>query len=143
PHGIDEAVAADTNRDGRTDLVVSLDPSITTLIRNAEGDFEPLGPFEIGMRALRLEAHDLDLDGAPEIIAAGRSEPGGLVFARNDGNGAFNEIIQPIGEIEAGGATAVDLNGDGLLDAVVTDGRGNSVIPIIATGDFTYRRESG
>jgi len=137
-----EAIAiADLNHDGIPDLVIADagSPSgMYVLIGKGGGQFAtPV--YYSSPSASTLMLIDVNHDGVPDIVGMSESSytPGVFVLL-GKGDGTF----QPSHGFLAGhllaGMAAGDFNGDGNIDIVVSDRRGNAVLLLPGNGDGTF-----
>ncbi|MEQ8763414.1 MAG: VCBS repeat-containing protein [Planctomycetota bacterium] len=128
PYSFQVAVA-DLDRDGRDEIAVADGWSGTVEIFSAT---QKTDEIDLGLTAARIEAADLDGDGAPDLVAlaAGGQQP--IAIRLNDGQGGF-----PLsGARTAGGGwnQAIDLgtfdvDADGDQDLVTTEAYGGPFVP--------------
>lgn len=133
-------LAADVNRDGRLDLIAGEEPDMVHVYPGL-GDltFAPRTTTIVGWFPYGGVAADFNGDTLPEIVVAARYgtnfnpqvnvlvNVGGVLFARTD----IPMRHRPTS------AAAGELNGDGLMDLVVST-RGIDVDPQIPDGGFAY-----
>lgn len=117
-------LAGDLDRDGRTDLVYASAEGRVTLLPGTEGRL--LGPpyttdVPGGITAAVLV--DLNSDEQEDLVLAGWN---GVNVLANNGM-----RMRPVGAYQAGGSpsdvTAADLDGDGVVDLIVTNNASNDV----------------
>jgi hypothetical protein len=140
--------AGDLNGDGNTDLVVGNVAyganSISVLLGNGNGTFQPQRTIAVGTEPRSVTIADVNRDGKPDVIVAGYVHPGlaalvGVLLG--NGNGTF----QPERTYFAGNVPvdvlAADLNGDGRPDLVVvnTDFGPTSSYVLLGNGDGTFQ----
>jgi hypothetical protein len=142
--GFTNLAAGDVNNDGWPDVILSSDDisRIYVLLNNQHGGFTessffsgvPLanfGPTEVLLA-------DLAGNGVLDIVAASIYGGGAAVYLGN-GKGGFGdqEQLSPQNFTDSASAIAVgDLNGDGKLDIIVTQGGGGSTLGIyLGKGD--------
>jgi hypothetical protein len=134
-----EAVAAaDLNGDGIPDIITansgnySYDRTVSVLLGNGDGTFQPSQSFQVGPDPFALAVADLTGDGIPDIITA--SNNGTVSVLLGNGNGTF----QPPQTLPVGpGADAVavaDLTGDGRLDIITANYSSNTVSVLLGNG---------
>ena len=152
--------AADVNRDGHPDLIAALRPGdptqpgvIAVALGNGDGTFQSPAMIPVGYPLLAqsisnlsvtgMSAGDLNADGVPDIaVAVTVNFAGNLAILLGKGDGTFGApTLTPI-------ATAppqivlTDLNGDGKLDAVMTDCCGLAEASfLLGNGDGTFQAE--
>lgn len=113
--------ASDFSGDGNIDLAILTESFISFYLGNGTGGFtrsdEKL--FLSRSRGKYLEAHDLDNDGIPDLIAVGT---GTVNLYLNRGNLSFDRISFSMGnEFSGRYITACDLDGNGLKDIIFSD----------------------
>ena len=110
--------AADFNRDGRVDLVVSSNAGealISVLLQDASGEFSE-AVYRVARSLNMITTADLDGDGAADIVAL---DTLGLVILVNSGTGTFRDPVS-IGVSRGHSLSTGDLDGDGAADVVVS-----------------------
>lgn len=150
----EDIVVADVSGDGKLDLVVSsqcLDSScdqgaISVLLGNGDGTFQAAQTYSSGgYGANTLTLGDVNSDGILDVLVANdcaigsgclegfqSSSNGILGVLVGNGNGTF-QPAQTYNTGGWGGSTVVagDLTGDGELDAVVSDGCGDTCVGVV------------
>lgn len=138
----DVLLAADLNRDGRSDVVgASRHGAITVLLAPA------LAPvlYEAGHTPGALAVVDVNSDSIPDVLTAGK-EPaaaGGtssirLRRGRADGTLAESTVVRTLPATRD--LVADDIDGDGRVDLLVTaaDGKQESIVMLRGNGDGTF-----
>lgn len=144
--GVSFGVSADFNNDGKLDIVSS-STTATTLVftkGNGDGTLAPpvtSGPFNlIPNRPGRWMAQgDFNRDGKADIAFTGALTPGGpleLLISLGDGTGKFLPATAA-GIANATSVATADLNGDGKIDLISTNGT-TSVAVILGAGNGTF-----
>jgi hypothetical protein len=133
--------AADFNRDGIGDLVVTYPSSSTAYFLPGLGDgtFGPESLVATSVYALRLA--DFNHDGLPDLLVDGASATSYFqaLLGRGDGTFAAAPAVSPG---DSFGPIAVDVNGDGFDDVLTnTFGEGytpNSILVYLGTGNGSF-----
>jgi hypothetical protein len=137
--GPDGIVAADLNRDGNTDLVVSNNnfqsPSVLSVfLGNSDGTLQPVVNYPAGSGPAGMAIADFNGDGNLDVAAANTgSSDVSLFYGNGDGT------LQPARSLTfAAGSLPIwvaagDFNGDGAMDAVVVLDYANEVAILLNT----------
>lgn len=135
--------AADVNGDGKADLLISNGDSdtVSVLLGIGNGTFLPQLTFATGRLPRQVVAGDVNGDGELDLIVANGNGVSVSVLLGN-GDGTFQDQIT----FAAGGSvgntkfmSVADLDRDGNLDIVITDGNANTVNVLIGNGDGSFQ----
>lgn len=121
PFGI---AAADMNRDGRQDLVLSCrgSASISVLLNAGGGTFLAAQTSPAGGGPFAVALGDLDGDGLPDAAVPNSAtderivDDGVATLALSDGRGGLPRLLRLAAPLVPFGVAVADLNGDGRLD---------------------------
>lgn len=111
---------ADINNDGYMDVISSgadlSTRSVSVRLGNGDGTLRSLVSYNAtGAQSWDIEARDINGDGNLDLIDAGT---GGIDVRFGDGSGAFGAATRYAMEDTSRGLTIIDVNNDGILDAV-------------------------
>jgi hypothetical protein len=131
----------DFNGDGRLDLVVPNinDNTVSILLGNGEGTFQPAVPYPVGNRPGAVAVGDFNGDGKLDLAVANRFD-GTVSLLLGNGDGMFTAASGSpfaVGSIPSSLAVG-DFNGDGKLDLAVSNSGGNTVSVLLGNGDGTF-----
>jgi uncharacterized protein (TIGR03437 family) len=147
-------VVGDFNGDGMADVAIPVNtlvpggsPGVTVLLANGNGTFRKAVNYDTGGLPMSLALADFNGDGNIDIAAINSDGTIGLLLGNPDGT------FQRAAKYRAGvpssteigittylypvGMTAIDFNGDGLTDIVLTNRLGLTVL--LGNGDGTFK----
>jgi len=149
---VGQGVITDLNGDGKADYVVSSGQNggANIFFGNGNGTLQTPGTF-LPNAAASVAVADVNGDGRPDLLM-GNSAVGsqGLFVYLNSGGGVFSAptlyAIPGFASGFTGGCSVAvaDINGDGILDAVLTNTNSNSIAVLLGNGTggfgapFTY-----
>src|SRR5262249_17348402 len=117
--------------DGAPDLVIAdnelpaqRDGRIRVLLNNGNGTFAPAAIYLQPIHPRDVKLRDLNGDGYPDLLMGpnGNFAPYHFATALNRGDGTFVPgIVTPVNSCGEGSIDAFDLEGNGLLDVVLTE----------------------
>jgi hypothetical protein len=127
-------LAADLSGDGIPDLVVAHASGsfVTVMLGTGAGLGQPR-TYPSGVGPSALATGDFDLDGSPDLLVLGAAVPSATVLI-NAGDGSFEAHVSIALDFAPEAAELGDIDGDGLLDAVVT-GRATATSFGVLLGD--------
>src|ERR1700730_3803564 len=159
-------VVGDFNADGKPDVAVAnfnIDQltngdSVSVLMGNGDGTFQPAVDYVVGTRPIALVIADLDGNGTADIAVANNSD-NTISVLLGKGDGTFQTPRTYPSGVGPHSVAAADFNGDGKLDLAIancpvsvlgvlspfecppagTDGPG-SISVLLGNGDGTFQR---
>lgn len=135
PHSI---ASGDVDRDGNLDVLTANGGgnSVTVFLGAGDGDFQL--PVHYGQPGYKITLALGDIDGDADLdVVSGIP----IKFLLNQGDGTYvPSEHEPDARAEM--VTTADLNGDGALDVVGTDGVSNFTVVLINKGDGTFAEPS-
>jgi Calx-beta domain/FG-GAP-like repeat/FG-GAP repeat len=145
---LNQVIAADFNKDGKTDVAVAATISqpfshvVSVSLSNGDGTFAAPNNVNVSSFAaepVSIAAGDFNNDGNPDIIVVSR-QAGGVAVLLGDGAGNFS--LSPGGTPSIGtsfdAVAAGDFNNDSLTDAVVTDSTRQRVLVLLSAGGGVF-----
>jgi Bacterial Ig-like domain (group 3)/FG-GAP-like repeat len=144
PNGTPYAIAVgDFNEDGNTDLVVTnsvggSSDTVSILLGNGEGTFQPQQTYSVGFGAQGVAVGDFNYDGSADLAVTNDRDNTVSVLLGN-GDGTFqSQVTYAVGNQPSSISTA-DFNGDGQTDLVMSNLGDNSVSVLLGNGDGTFQ----
>jgi hypothetical protein len=154
---VDALAVADVNGDRKPDVIAGLQGfqgnpvtpggTLGVLLGNGRGRFGPAVTTTTGMLMPRAFAiADLNRDGKPDLVVndqvdlndnGGGADHAAVVVYAGNGAGAFTQAHEyDLSELGSSPLSLVDVNGDGIRDAVVVLNSGFDVLPGDGAGGF-------
>ena len=114
-------IAADLNGDGKLDLAGTGVTSVSVMLNNGTGIFQPKIDYPAGGQTQDLAAGDFNGDGKTDLAVTINSPTISLSLLTGNGNGTFNAPITfpNTSGFDSPAIVATDLNKDGKLDVVL------------------------
>jgi len=124
---VDSAVVADVNGDGKPDLIMA-GGAVIVLLGNGDGTFQSAKIYSPlpNTITLALTVADVNGDGKLDVVTANFNHcancSSSVGVMLGNGDGSFrSSVTYDSGGVFADGVAVVDVNGDGKLDAVVSN----------------------
>ena len=132
----EDLVLADLDSNGRLDLVITnlLNASISVLLANNDGTYQPAVDYSVGQFPEGSAVGDFNADGIPDIAVLNEVDTSVSILLGN-GNGTLQSALEfPTFVVPFDSRIfAVDVTGDSILDIVTGNGL---VVPGIGDGTF-------
>ena len=137
---------ADLNGDNVPDVVIASNDAnrgITVMLNDGQGNFDLTyygTAFGTGTGVWSVAIADVNADGAPDLVVASAAGGGIIAVLLNDGTGQFAPAdASPFSSgTDSRFVALFDTNGDGLLDAVVSNYSVNRISVLEGNGDGTF-----
>jgi hypothetical protein len=135
--GPQRVASADFNGDGNADIAVlnSGDGSLSILISNGDGTFQPPRTTVIAVSPRAMAVGDVNGDGFPDVITDDLNNVLHVLLGNGDGTFQAASTIQ---NAVAAGIAIGDFNGDGKADLAAADFSGDRVVLHLGKGDGTF-----
>ena len=134
---------ADVNADGTPDILCG-GQSITVLLGNGDGTFQPAALYAAPGGSRNVVAADVDGDGVMDLLAAAiTNQDGEVEVLRGNGDGTFAKGVGYPGTPCLYAIAVADFNRDGRVDVVTStdgatcDGNGDIAL-LLGNGDGTF-----
>src|SRR5262249_44124427 len=137
-------VLGDLNGDGLLDLAVVVGNAVSVLLGNGDGTFQNARSFTTGFWPRSVALGDLNGDGLLDLAVANYgaypSFTGSVSVLLGYCEGAFQNARQFPAGIRSQSVAVRDLNGDGLLDLIVTNEVPNGTVSVLlGNGDGSFQ----
>jgi len=133
----------DVNGDGKLDLVVTNDGSVSVLLGTGQGSFQSPVQYSTGTRfGTSVALGDVNGDGKLDLLFVnshlmGSVYHGVVSVLLGNGDGTFRvPVLYDLGPFGAGPLAVADLNGDGKTDVAVVNSSGLAILPGNGNGTF-------
>jgi len=134
-----DVAITDLDQDGRPDLIVtnSASNTISVLLGNGDGTFQPHSDFTTGRRPGSLAIGDLNLDGWTDVVTSNEKASTVSVLLGH-GDGTFGPKADLGTRRDLRCVRLGDLNGDGKLDLATSNSAHDSIEIRFRNGDGTF-----
>ncbi len=140
--GVRGLVTADLDGDGRADLAMAADDSVSVVLQGADGQLGPAVDHVIGLSlGVEIIVADVDADGDADLVTThlnffGDSEA--LSVLLNDGLGGFSVASRLSGGSLPRATTVADIDADGAADILSGDANAGTFSVFYGHGDGTF-----
>jgi hypothetical protein len=135
-------LSADFNGDGKLDLAVANGITVSILLGNGDGTFQPQVVYQVGVTPVGIVAADFNGDGKLDLAVANYWN-NTLSILLGNGDGTFTgTAANPATGKGPSGIAVGDFNGDGKLDLAVTNYSDNTVSILLGNGDGTFEAQT-
>jgi len=142
-NGLNTAVAADFNHDGKLDLAITVARNqLVILLGNGDGTFQTPMITAVAGQPYGIAGADVNGDGFIDlVVTCQHSNNVAVLLGKGDGS-FLTPVYYPAGSYPQYVAVD-DLNGDGKPDLAVSDSSSNTITVLLGNGDGTFASGSG
>jgi len=144
------SLLADVNRDGRPDLITTLQsgtyPNFTITaylnLNNGDGTFKPATTLQLGVNSTNILVADMNGDGKPDLILEGTDSTNttDIAISLGNGDGTFAKpLLTALLDTVSNGLAVGDFNGDGKMDVASLSYNNNYSGIYFGNGDGTLK----
>jgi len=139
------AVAKDLNGDGKIDLAVTSSSGISILLGKGDGTFQAHVDYMSPASPAALAVADFNGDKIPDLVVTHNGVPWSVTLLQGNGDGSFqSEKIIPLSLPDGAAGSqiaALDLNGDGKADLILTVVSQSGAVILLGNGDGTFHAD--
>jgi hypothetical protein len=136
-------VVADLDGDGDADLATggwfSGPPTVLVLFGKGSGSFGARRAYRIARYPTAITVADVDADGDPDLVAAGRDRAGSISVLVNRGDGRFDHVGTYASGAKVTAMAAGDVNQDGTVDLVTAHDSRRQLMVQLGEGAGRFR----
>ena len=145
PQGV---ATGDLNNDGRPDVIVANfnDNTVSVLVANVDGSYQPHVDYQVGTEPIAVAVGDMNNDGKMDVVVINNncpsipcSSPGSISVLLGNGDGTLQTHVDKTVGNSPNALALGDLNKDGKLDVVATNGADGTMSFVIGNGDGTLK----
>ncbi len=140
----------DFNNDGKKDVAVAnicsdsscVASSVSILLGNGDGTFQPHVDYATGPGALAIAVGDLSGDGKPDLVTADYFDAVSVLLGKGDGSFRPNVDYSVLHGSAPEAVVIADFNGDHKPDLATANYYGGNISVFLGNGDGTFQPDS-